>query len=52
MSPLNIPGNQRLKEEYYNSVLSTVMRMISDKSSQLKSTKEDSKKKLQFACYI
>ena len=44
MSPLNIPRNQRLKEEYYNPVLSIVTGMISDKSSQLKSTKEDSKK--------
>ena len=39
--PLNIPRNQRLKEEHYNLVLSTPERIISDRSSQLKSTKED-----------
>ena len=38
------PGHQRLKEEYHNLVLSTLTKMISDRSSQLNTTKEDSKK--------
>ena len=41
---LNISRNHQLKEEYYNLVLSALTRTISDRSSQLKSTKEDTKK--------
>ena len=40
---LNISRNQPLKKEHYNLILSSLTRIISDWSSHLKSTKEDSK---------